>query len=188
MAREVDDRKTRKAMNRVRRARRAAEQAIAASENREAAEAARAELSDWEAEFLESLEDRLDEFGSAFADPEKGDLDEPLSRLQVMKLKEIEKKAKGKARPKPRTGASLHYGSAKTRNAALRRRAPGRGTTVRDINADMPDAPADPMTAPDPEPGPEQAADPNPGETPEPRSKGFTPRVIKGGKRDDDPA
>ncbi len=184
MARELDDKKTRKAMNRVRRARRAAEQAITASEDREAAEAARAELSDWEAEFLESLEERLDEYGSAFADPDKGDLDEPLSRLQVMKLKEIEKKAKGKDKPKPRTGSSLHFGSAKTRNAALRRRAPGRGPNVRDINADMADDPplADPMTAPDPEPetAPESAPETAP------RPKGFTPRVIEGGKTDGD--
>mgnify|MGYP006282916651 FL=1 len=187
MAREVDDKKTRRAMNRVRRARRAAEQAIAASEDREAAEAARAELSEWEAEFLESLEERLDEYGSAFADPEKGDLDEPLSRLQVMKLKEIEKKARGKDKAKPRTGAALHYGSAKTRNAALRRRAPGRGPNVRDVNADMPADPVDPMTAPDPEPGPQPEPGQDPGDPPAPRPRGFTPRVIEGGKTGEEP-
>ncbi|MEO1039131.1 MAG: hypothetical protein AAFX09_06255 [Pseudomonadota bacterium] len=97
MAREIDDRKKRRVLSRLKRAKAAAEKAIAEAEDSDAAEAARAMLSDWENEFLASLEDRLDTYGSAFADPEKGDLDEPLSRLQRAKLKEIENKAKGKA-------------------------------------------------------------------------------------------
>ena len=50
--------------------------------------------------FSAAWEERLNTFGSAFADPEKGALDEPLSRLQAAKLKELEDKAKGKE-PRP---------------------------------------------------------------------------------------
>ncbi|MEQ9315767.1 MAG: hypothetical protein RLN72_07930 [Henriciella sp.] len=53
-------------------------------------------LSDWEKEFLEEVEERIETYGSAFADPEKGNLEEPMSALQTRKLKEIDKKARGK--------------------------------------------------------------------------------------------
>lgn len=55
-------------------------------------------LSDWEVQFLEEVEARIEEFGSAFADPEKGGADEPLSALQALKLREIDKKARGKGK------------------------------------------------------------------------------------------
>lgn len=57
-----------------------------------------ASLSEWEDEFVDSLEERLEEFGSAFADPQKGAPTEALSYLQLAKLKEVEKKAAGKAK------------------------------------------------------------------------------------------
>ncbi|WP_199241121.1 hypothetical protein [Marinicauda salina] len=162
MAREVDDRKKRRALNRLRRAKGAAEKAIAESDDPEAAEEARRLLSDWEAEFLDSVEDRLEEYGSAFADPEKGDLDEPLSRLQLMKLKEIEKKAKGK-------GAQPKRSSFKSRGSGFKRKTPPK-SRARDINEDVEDADAP------------EAAEP----TPEPDEKpvGERPvfRVIRGGK------
>ena len=84
MARDIDDRKKRKALRKL----------------RKAAERAEAEngpgLSDWEREFVEEVEMRVEKYGSAFADPEKGNLDEPLSALQTRKLKEIDKKSRGK--------------------------------------------------------------------------------------------
>ncbi len=52
------------------------------------------DASEWEAEFLESLDARLDKFGAAFRDFEKGTPGEALSRLQQQKLKEIAAKAK----------------------------------------------------------------------------------------------
>ncbi|WP_436014629.1 hypothetical protein [Phenylobacterium sp. LjRoot219] len=64
-------------------------------------------LSDWEGEFLGSVEDRLKTFGRAFGDPDKGAPGEALSMMQRVKLKEIAGKAKGdkppwaKRRPKP---------------------------------------------------------------------------------------
>ncbi len=121
------------------------------------------------------MEARLETYGSAFADAAKGDLDEPLSRLQVMKLKEIEKKAKGKSKPKPGySGSRLNFGSASTRQAALKRRAPGRRVNVRDINEDMPD----PYTGGEPPEDPRDA----PSGPPERPEGGFRPVVIKGGK------
>ena len=84
MAREIDDKKKRKALRKL----------------RKAAERAAAEggpgLSDWEKEFVEEVEARVEKYGSAFADPDKGQLDEPLSALQTRKLKEIDKKSRGK--------------------------------------------------------------------------------------------
>ncbi len=57
--------------------------------------AAEAKVSGWEGEFLDSVETRLDTYGRAFADPEKGDRDHALSALQQRKLKEIRAKVSG---------------------------------------------------------------------------------------------
>ena len=84
MPRDVDERKTRKALRKLRAAKMRAEAGTGP------------ELSEWEEDFLNSLEARLEEFGSAFNDPEKGDREEPLSVLQAMKIKEIDKKTRGK--------------------------------------------------------------------------------------------
>lgn len=80
----------RSALNALRRARRAAQKGGV-------------ELSDWEGEFLGSVEDRVKTFGRAFADPEKGAPGAALSGRQGVKLKEIAAKAKGKP-PKRRFG------------------------------------------------------------------------------------
>ena len=91
MKRTPPDRKAqakRAALNALRRARRAAERAGV-------------KLSEWEGEFLGSVEDRVKTFGRAFGDPEKGDRSQALSALQAVKLKEIVAKAKGE-RDKPR--------------------------------------------------------------------------------------
>ena len=73
---------------------------------RRQAERAQVELSDWEGEFLGSVEDRVKTYGRAFGDPEKGGAGEALSVMQAVKLKEIAAKAKGektpfRRRPKP---------------------------------------------------------------------------------------
>jgi hypothetical protein len=83
--RKPPDRKAqakRAALNALRRARRVAERAGV-------------KLSDWEGEFLGSVEDRVKTYGRAFGDPEKGAQGEALSVLQTVKLKEIAAKAKG---------------------------------------------------------------------------------------------
>ena len=62
------------------------------------------ELSDWEGEFLGSVEDRVKTYGRAFGDPEKGAPGQALSALQHRKLKEISAKAKGEKKPMTRRG------------------------------------------------------------------------------------
>ena len=102
MKRTPPDRKAqakRSALNALRRARRVALRAGV-------------KLSDWEGEFLGSVEDRVKTFGRAFGDPEKGGPGEALSALQRVKLKEISAKAKGE---KPRG-----FGKGRGRGAALR--------------------------------------------------------------------
>ncbi|HEY5338910.1 MAG TPA: hypothetical protein VIJ85_11950 [Rhizomicrobium sp.] len=60
-----------------------------------AAEKAGVKLSDWEGEFLGSVEGRLETYGRAFGDPEKGGPHASLSVRQVVKVKEIAAKARG---------------------------------------------------------------------------------------------
>ena len=93
MKRTPPDRKAqakRAALNALKRVRRQAERAQVA-------------LSDWEGEFLGSVEDRVKTYGRAFGDPEKGAPGQALSAMQGRKLKEITAKAKGEA-PKRRWG------------------------------------------------------------------------------------
>ena len=61
------------------------------------------ELSEWEGEFLGSVEDRVETYGRAFGDPGKGAPGQALSALQTVKLKEIAAKARkaGKATSEP---------------------------------------------------------------------------------------
>jgi len=76
------------------RARRAALKAL--KKAKKAAEQTNVKLSDWEGEFLGSVEGRVERYGRAFRDPEKGAPTAALSMLQTQKLKEIVGKAKGK--------------------------------------------------------------------------------------------
>ena len=86
MPRDVDERKKRKALRKIRKAAMLAEQGLGPP------------LSDWEKQFLEEVEERIEKFGSAFHDLEKGGADEALSSLQYVKLREIDKKARGKGK------------------------------------------------------------------------------------------
>lgn len=86
MGRDVDERKKRAALRKLRKAAQLAEQGLGPP------------LSDWEQQFLQEVEERIETYGSAFADPLKGEEGEALSSLQRVKLKEIDKKARGKAR------------------------------------------------------------------------------------------
>ena len=60
-----------------------------------AAAKAGVELSDWEGEFLGSVTERVQTYGRAFGDPEKGAPGQAHSALQNVKLKEIIATAKG---------------------------------------------------------------------------------------------
>lgn len=149
MPREVDETSTRKALARIRRAKAAVERAIAKAESDDpdAARSARAELTDWEAEFMTSVEQRLNEYGSAYADPALGEDGAALSRLQVAKLKEIEKKAKGKAPTGFQRGSSF-----KSKGPGFKRKGVSARPRGRDIHEDLedeapPDDPPDPLGA-----------------------------------------
>ncbi|SDM11053.1 hypothetical protein [Maricaulis salignorans] len=165
MPRKIDEKKTRKALRRLERAKRAAEQAGTPD----------ASLSEWEGEFLGSLEERLETYGSAFNDPGKGDTEEALSARQALKLREIEKKAAGKAR-KPMS-----------QGKGFKRKTPAPGPRSRDIHEDFDPSPppasrpvAGRATGPVAVPAPEDAVPaPKPAAS---RPGGFTPRVIEGGK------
>ena len=151
MPKRIDEKKTRKALRRLARARKAAE----------ASDDDTRKLSEWEDEFLGSVEERLDEFGSAFNDPEKGGQDEALSIRQAVKLREIEKKTKGKTR-KPMS-----------RGNGFKRKTPASNSRSRDIHDDLePDMDTDTSSS---------EASPAPSEAPQ-RPSGFSPRVIEGGK------
>ena len=82
----------RAALNALRRAKRTADKAGV-------------DLSDWEGEFLGSVEERLKTYGRAFGDPEKGSPGAALSVMQNVKLREIAAKAKGEPRFPPRRRA-----------------------------------------------------------------------------------
>jgi hypothetical protein len=94
---DARDQARRAALNALKRARRAA--ALTG-----------AQLSDWEGDFLGSVEDRIKTYGRAFADPEKGAPGQSLSMLQHVKLKEITTKAKGGRQPMARKPLSARKG------------------------------------------------------------------------------
>ena len=75
--------------------------------------AAEAPVSGWEGEFLDSVETRLDTYGRAFADPEKGDRDHALSNLQQRKLKEIRAKVSGEEPAARKPAARSGFGPRK---------------------------------------------------------------------------
>ena len=86
---------------------------------RRAAEKAGVTLSDWEGEFLGSVEDRVKTYGRAFGDPEKGAAGQALSAMQGRKLKEITAKASGEPaearwgrKPKPPSKSPFGRGKA----------------------------------------------------------------------------
>ncbi|MEE2566521.1 hypothetical protein [Hyphobacterium marinum] len=169
MAREVDDKKTKRALRKLARAK------AKAAEGGEDAK-----LSDWENEFVDSVETRLETYGSAFNDPEKGKLDEPLSALQSFKLREIEKKASGKARKPMSRGAGFKAkpGSGFKRSSF---KSKSSGPRVRDINDDV--IGAVPET-PEPKPAPPPDPEPDPALRPKPKPARPALRVVKGGKDD----
>jgi len=174
MARDVDEKKKRKALRKLRKAAALAEQGLGPP------------LSDWEKQFLEEVEARIKTYGSAFNDPEKGARDEALSALQSIKLREIDKKARGKGKTGFRQRKPL--GSQKRPN-----------TRQLDEDIETPDTTPSPSSAPAPkqaEPSRPQlvsARDMINAEQPPPHARTKKPaaetsppklRVIKGGADD----
>ncbi len=156
MARDIDERKKRKALRKLRKAQALAEQGLGPP------------LSDWETQFLEEVEARIEKYGSAFADPEKGGKDEPLSALQNVKLREIDKKARGKAKSGFKKTSSF---SSKKKKAFSPR--------VRRIDDDLNETEGQPIETPKPGLKLIQDNPPKPAAKPSRSKPKF--RVIKGG-------
>lgn len=100
MPREVDRKKTRKALRIIRKlaAKSAAPETIDPETGELKPGEGSVDYSQWENEFLTEVDKRLERYGSAFADLSKGRKDDALSTLQTVKLKEIAAKARGKKR------------------------------------------------------------------------------------------
>lgn len=84
MPRDVDERKTRKALRKLRKV-------------KARAEAEGIDLTDWEKEFFEGVDERLLKYGSAFADMSLGQAEEALSSAQAEILRQLDKKSRGKS-------------------------------------------------------------------------------------------
>ncbi len=161
MARDIDERKKRAALRKLRKAAALADAGLGPP------------LSDWEVRFLEEVEARIEEYGSAFADPSKGNLEDPLSALQKHKLKEIDKKARGKSKAKPRKPVRFSF---KSKSAHKR-------NYSRDINEDILEENSPPARSKPATPHLVKGAD-IPDTPPRPKG-GFKPRIIKGGKSEE---
>ena len=100
MPREIDRKKTQKALRIVRKlaAKSAAPETIDPETGEVKPGEGAVDYSQWENEFLTEVDKRLEKYGSAFADLSKGRKDDALSTLQTVKLKEIAAKARGKKR------------------------------------------------------------------------------------------
>ena len=134
--REVDKRKTRKALRKL----------------RQAADRATEEggpgLTDWEKDFVQGVTGRLEKYGSAFRDPGKGRLEEALSQRQNHVARVLDKKSR---RTKTKPGDEKPAAEPQLRRSTLKRKTsmrPARPTRVRDVNDDL-EAGPDPALTPE---------------------------------------
>lgn len=67
---------------------------------RNEAKAKGVDLTEWEGEFIEGVSERVQTYGRAFADPDKGAMNGTLSLRQGLKLREIRKKIRAQPSPK----------------------------------------------------------------------------------------
>jgi hypothetical protein len=101
MPRDVDPKRTRKAQRLIRKLRakaRAGEESVDPDTGEIKPVSGDVRYSQWESEFLTEVDQRLEKYGSAFANLAKGRKEDALSALQTVKLKEIAAKARGKPR------------------------------------------------------------------------------------------
>lgn len=136
--REVDKRKTTKALRKLRRA----------------ADRAKEEggpgLTTWEQDFVEGVSTRLETYGSAFRDPTKGRLEDALSNRQAHIVRVIDKKSRKplKAEAKPGDEKPSPGGGSMMRRTPMKASGKPKWTPrVRDINDD-PVAPEPARSAP----------------------------------------
>lgn len=121
--REVDKRKTSKALRKLRRvADRVAEEGGPG-------------LTSWEKDFVEGVSDRLEKYGSAFRDPAKGRLEEALSSRQTHIVRVIDKKSRKPGKDAENRAPNSTLSRGKGMKAASK---PKWTPRIRDINEDMP--------------------------------------------------
>jgi hypothetical protein len=133
--REVDKRKTRKALRKLRQAAERAEGDGGAG------------LTSWEKDFVEGVSKRLETYGSAFRDPGKGRLEEALSQRQAHVTRVLDKKSR-----KAKADSFKEAAKPGLQRSTLKRKAPLGSRPkprVRDVNDDMA-----PENHPDPTPTP----------------------------------
>ncbi|MDZ4761268.1 MAG: hypothetical protein SGJ21_09375 [Alphaproteobacteria bacterium] len=125
MVREVDQKKTRKALRKLRRA-----------ASRVEAEGGPG-LTDWEKGFVEGVTGRLETYGSAFRDPQKGALDEALSARQARIVRVLDKKGrKSGSDPAPAIVDARPPEPPRPRSTFKRKTLPS-ASNARDIHADL---------------------------------------------------
>ncbi len=69
------------------------------------------EITDWEDEFIASVDERLDKYGTAFADPSLGGFSEALSNRQKQVLAQMRRKIKDKGKQAPQDPAKPQWRS-----------------------------------------------------------------------------
>lgn len=133
--REVDKRKTSKALRKLRRA---AERAT---------EEGAPGLTAWEKDFVEGVTGRLERYGSAFRDPGKGRLEDALSQRQTQVARAIDKKTR-KTKTISAPAATEDATKPPPPHSTFKRRAPMRAKAksgwkprVRDVAEDTEPAP-----------------------------------------------
>lgn len=136
--REVDKRKTNKALRKLRRA---ADRAT---------EEGGPGLTTWEKDFVEGVTERLETYGSAFRDPSKGRLEEALSARQAQVARVIDKKTrKAKttvAEPQADKKPPRPQSSFKRKSPMGSKAKSGWTPRVRDINDDLVSTEPEPPT------------------------------------------
>ncbi len=123
------------------------------------------EITDWEDEFIASVDERLEKFDSAFADPSLGGFGEALSNKQKQVLTQMRRKIKDKSKQAPQEGPGKPQSKSQWKSSFKNKSS--FKPRVRNIEDEMFDN----------EPEPEPAT-----KTPPPKHKPFL-KIIDGGKK-----
>lgn len=173
MPRDVDDKKTRKALRKLRKA-------------KARAEAEGIDLTDWEKEFVEGVDERLTKYGSAFADLSLGGQEEALSNTQAEILRQLDKKSRGKSSGGFTTRKPLKAKKGFKNSSFRSRDIRGECDDDTNENSDVESEPSVPYTENLPNTlrvvKSEDTPSAEPPQKPARTAKGFQFRVIDGGK------
>lgn len=160
---EAEKQKIKDQKARVRRARNAQRKLKKARTELEALD----EITDWEDEFIASVDERLEKFDSAFADPSLGGFGQALSNKQQQVLAQMRKKIKDKSKQMPDVDPGKPQWRSSFKNKS------GFKPRVRNIEDDM---------FGDDEPSYPEIQSAKPPDTPPMKAKPFL-KIIDGGKK-----